>query len=143
MLFQQDSDSGDVDERQKRSVKLVIASEYSTKPLEFLKEALNEMALLVGIPIYRPWIVDITLRWDRINSILGNDIFPDRFRTVCFVAEDIASRNIDLAEQRDRVNRIVIIAGTEQKSQRIAQAIHQSMDLRISAAPGYANRLIS
>ena len=79
---------------------------------------------------------------DRIDSTLRMDVFSDRFRAVCFVAEDIASCTIDLAEQRDSVNGIVVIAGTEQKSQRIAQTIHQSMDLRISAASGYANRLI-
>ena len=37
---------------------------------------------------------------------------------------------------------IVVIAGTEQKSKRIAQAIHQSMNFRISAASGYAYCLI-
>ena len=37
---------------------------------------------------------------------------------------------------------IVVIAGTEQKSKRIAQAIHQSMNFRISATSGYAYCLI-
>lgn len=37
MLFQQDSESDDVDESQKRNVEFVIANGYSTKPLKFLK----------------------------------------------------------------------------------------------------------
>ena len=70
MLIQQDSDSGDVYEGKKRRVKLVIAGKYSTKPLEFLEEALDEMALLVGILIYRLWIADIVLGRNRIDGIL-------------------------------------------------------------------------
>ena len=82
MLFQQDSDSGEVNESPKRSVEFVIAGRYLMKPLEFLKEALNQMAILVGIPTYRPWIADIALWRDRIGSILQIDVFSDRLRAV-------------------------------------------------------------
>ena len=59
-----------MDKCQKGNVEFVIASKDPTKPFEFLKETFHQMALLVGIPIYRPWIADIALRWDRIGSIL-------------------------------------------------------------------------
>ena len=120
MLFQQNSNSGDMDKCQELDVEFIIACKYSAKPFELLKKAFNQMALLVGVPVYRPRVVDVALWRDRISSILRNDVFSDRFRTVCFVTEDIAPSNIDLAEQWDSVNGIVVTAGTEQKSKRIA-----------------------
>ena len=113
-----------MDERQEGDVEFVIASKYPAKPFEFLKETFNQMALLVGIPIYQPWIADIALRRNRIDSILRIDVFSNCLGTIGFITEDIAPLDIDLAEQRDSVLGIVVIAGTEQKRKRIAQAIH-------------------
>ena len=102
-----------MNEGQERSIEFVIASKYPAEPFEFLKEAFNQMALLVGIPIYRPWIADIALGWNCIGSILRIDVFSDCLGTIGFIAEDIAPLNVDLAEQRDGVPGIVVIAGTE------------------------------
>ena len=77
------------------------------------------MALLVGIPIYRPWIADIALGRNRIDSILRIDVFSDCLGAIGFIAEDIAPFDINLAKQRDGVLGIVVITGTEQKSKRI------------------------
>ena len=41
VLVQQNSNSGNVDEGQEGSIKLVIASKDPSKPLELLKEAFN------------------------------------------------------------------------------------------------------
>ena len=131
-----------MDERQKRGIEFVIACKNPAKPLELLKEAFYQMTLLVGIPIYWPWIADIALGWNRIGSILRINVFSYCLRTIGLIAEDIAPLDIDLAEQRDGVLGIVVITGTEQKSKRIAQAIHQSMNFRVSAASGYAYCLI-
>ena len=51
-----------MDKRQERGIKLVIASKYPAKPVELLKEAFNQMARLVGVPVYKPWIVNIAFR---------------------------------------------------------------------------------
>ena len=142
VLFQQNGDSGNVDEGQKRSVEFVIASKHSAKPLEFLKEAFNQVPFFVGIPINRPRIGNIALGRNRIGGFLRINIVADRFCTVCLIAQNIAPLNVDLAEQGYGVLGIVVIAGTEQKSKRIAQAIHQSMYFCISAASGYADCLI-
>ena len=127
-----------MNKRQERDIEFVIASKYPAKPFELLKEAFNQMTLFVGIPIYRPWIADIALGRNRIDCILRIDVVPYRFGPIGFISENIASLDIDLSKQRDGVPGIVVIAGTEQKSKRIAQAIHQSMNFRISAASGYA-----
>lgn len=41
MLFQQNSNSANVNEGEERRIELVIASKDSAKPLEFLEKALN------------------------------------------------------------------------------------------------------
>ena len=138
MLFQQNGNSGDIDERQKRSIKFVIACKYPAKPFELLKEAFNQMAFFVGVPVHRPRNVDVAFRRNRIDCILRINVVPDHFGPIGFISENIAPLDIDPAEQRDSVLGIVVIAGTEQKSKRIAQAIHQSMNFRVSAASGYA-----
>ena len=97
------------------------------------------MPFFVGVPINRPRIGNIALRWDRIGCFLRINIVADRF---CAIRKNIASLNIDLTEQGDRVLGIMVIAGTKQKSKRIAQAIHQSMNFCVPAASGYADCLI-
>ena len=87
-----------MDERQERGIEFVVASKYPTKPFELLKETFNQMALLISIPIYQPWIADIALRWNRIGSILRINVFSYCLRTIGFIAEDIAPLDIDLAE---------------------------------------------
>ena len=113
-----------MDKRQERAVEFVIASKYPAKPLEFLKETFNQMALLVGIAIYCPRIADIALGWNCIGSILRIDVFSNCLSTIGFISEDIAPLDVNLAEQRNGVLGIVVITRTEQKSKRIAQAIH-------------------
>ena len=78
------------------------------------------MALLVGVPVHVPRIANVALRRNRIESVLRINVVSDCFRTIGFIAKDIAPINSDLAEQRDGVLGIVVIAGTEQKSKRIA-----------------------
>ena len=113
-----------MDERQEGDVEFVIASKYPAKPFEFLEETFNQMALLVGVLVYRPRVVDVALWRDCISSILRNDVFSNCLGTIGFIAENITPLYINLAEQRDSVLGIVVIAGTEQKSKRITQAIH-------------------
>ena len=94
------------------------------------------MSLLVGMPIDWPRIEVITFGRNRIGGFLRINIFPDCFRSIRLIAKDVAPCDVYLAEQGYSMYRIVVIAGTEQKSQRIAEAVHQSMDLRIPAASG-------
>ena len=109
-----------MDERQERGIEFVVASKYPTKPFELLKETFNQMAFFVGVPVHKPRIVDVAFRWNCIDSILRIDVVPDHFGSIGFIAENIAPLDIDLAEQRDGMPGIVVIAGTEQKSKRIA-----------------------
>ena len=92
------------------------------------------MALLIGMPIHRPRVVEVALWRDRVGSVLGNDVRTDRFGIVRFVTKYVAALDPNLAEQRDRVLGIMFISSTEQKRHRIPQSIHYGMNLRVSAA---------
>ena len=70
MLFQQNDNSSNVDKGQEGSVKFVIARKNPAKPFELLEEAFNQVTLLVDVPVYRPRVVDVALRRNRIGSIL-------------------------------------------------------------------------
>ena len=113
-----------------------------TASFELLKKALDQMALFIGIPVHGPRSITVLSRRNDIRSILRSNVFTDRFGTVCFVSKNIASLNVDLLEQWNSMCRIVIRARRQHKSQRIAQAIHQSMNLRISAASGHSDSFI-
>jgi hypothetical protein len=51
VLFQQNHDSSDINERKKRRIQLIVSSEYSAKPFDLLEEALHQMALFVCMPV--------------------------------------------------------------------------------------------
>ena len=124
LLFQQNSNSANINKSQERGIELIVASKDSTKPLEFLEETLHQMTLLVNVPIDGPWVGGRVLWRDRISGVLGRDILPNGLGPIGFIPQDIATFNIDLTEQFNRVNRIMILAWREQESKRIAQTIH-------------------
>ena len=68
VLNQQDSNSGKVDEGEKRDIQFVVSGSNSPKPLDFLKETLNQMPLLVQMPIYGPGLGNIFLRRNHITG---------------------------------------------------------------------------
>ena len=70
VLNQQDSDRGQVNKGKKRSIQLVIPCGNPAKPFELLEEALNQMALFIQPPIYRPRLRNIALWRDHIAGAL-------------------------------------------------------------------------
>lgn len=69
VLKQQDSNSSKVDEGQKRDIQFVISGSNSPKPLDILKETLNQIPLLVQMPIYGPGVGKIFLRRNYITGL--------------------------------------------------------------------------
>ncbi len=55
-----------MDKRKKGHGELVIASSDPAKNLEFVEEALNQVAFLISVEITKPWLDHITFGWDRI-----------------------------------------------------------------------------
>ena len=56
------------------------------------------------------------------------DICKDFFRTISLIAEQVASCNVCHVHKFNGVGRIIIIAGRQQKSDRIPQLINNDMD---------------
>ena len=57
-----------MNKNQERGVQLVIFGSNSAKPLDFLKETLDQMPLFAQMPIYRPGIRNIALGQDHVIS---------------------------------------------------------------------------
>ena len=55
------------------------------------------------------------------------NIRTDCLCTIRLIPKEVTPGNIDLIQQRDSVLGIMVIAGTEQESKWIAQAIHSSV----------------
>lgn len=68
VLEQKDSNSSTVDEGQKKDIQFVRSGSNSPKPFDFLKKTLNQMPLLVQMPIYRPGLGNIFLRRNDITG---------------------------------------------------------------------------
>ena len=126
-LNQQKDNSGDKDKSKESSVELIISSKYPTEPLELLEEALNRMALLIGVIINRPGVGFIAFGRDCIARFMGCNVRTDCLCAISLISKDVTPTNIDLIQQRDRMLGIMVVAGTEQESKWIAQAIHSSV----------------
>ena len=74
------------------------------------------MPLSVGMPIYRPGITDIALWRDCIGGLLRNNVLSDRLCSVRLISKDIASLNVDLAEQRNGMGGIMVVAELSMKA---------------------------
>ena len=59
-----------MDKRKKGHGELVIASSDPAKNLEFVEEALNQVAFLISVEITKPWLDHITFGWDRIRCTI-------------------------------------------------------------------------
>ena len=55
-----------MDKRKKGHGGLVIASSAPAKNLEFVEEALNQVAFLISVEITKPRLDHIAFGWDRI-----------------------------------------------------------------------------
>ena len=116
MLNQQNSEGGNEDKGEERSIQLVIAGKHSAKPLELLKETLDQVTLPVSIPIYRPWIRNIDFRRYGIACSPSKDIVSDGFCVVSFVSRDVAAFGLNLTHG---MSGIMVSATAEQKGHRI------------------------
>ena len=82
-----------MDKRKKGHGELVIASSDPAKNLEFVEEALNQVAFLIGVEIAEPRLDHITFGWDRIRCSLLCDVSANGICSVCFITQNVASGN--------------------------------------------------
>ena len=76
-----------MDKRKKGHGGLVIASSAPAKNLEFVEEALNQVAFLISVEITKPRLDHIAFGWDRICCSLLCDVSANGICSVCFMQQ--------------------------------------------------------
>lgn len=85
-----------MDKSQKGHSELIIAGSDSAEDLKLFEKALNQVALLIGVKVAGPRIGAVFFGRDGVAGVLLRNIFPDGFRTIGLVSQDIASGNLKL-----------------------------------------------
>ena len=131
-----------MDKRKKGHGELIIASSDPAKNLEFIEEALDQVAFLIGVEIAEPRLDHITFGWDRIRCSLLCDVSANGLCSVCFIAQNVAARNIHFRKQINGGTGIKDVSTGKQKMDRISQSIHNCMDFCSLSATTYTNKLV-
>lgn len=119
-----------MNESEKALSEFVIAGGDSAKLLEFLKEALHQMAFFVEPPVAIPGIFLVGLRRDAIRSTGCFNKASDVLRTVGFVTQHHASFQGHITQGSDCLLGIMQVAGGEMHMDGVAQRIYHRVDFR-------------
>ena len=122
--------------------KLIIACSDPSKNLEFIEEALDQVAFLVSVEIAEPRLDHITFGWDRIRCSLLCNIGANRLCSICLITQNVAVGNIHFRKQIDGGTGIKDVSAGKQKVDGISQRIHNSMDFCSLSTTTYTNKLV-
>ena len=115
-----------MDKSKKGHSKLIIACSDPAENFKFIEEALNQVAFLIGVEIAEPRLDHITFGWD----------------SVCFIAQNVAARNIHFRKQINGDTGIKDVSAGKQKVDGISQCIHNSMDFCSLSTMTYTDKLV-
>ena len=119
----------------------VVARGDSTKLLEPIEEAFNQMARFVAMPVDWALIDSVATRRDIGNGVGSFDGFDQLIAVVAFVGRNSSSWNA--SDQRGTLGHIGDLSVGQDQTQRITQGIHTSMDFRRQSTARSADRLIA
>ena len=88
MLNQQNSEGGNEDKGEERSIQLVIAGKHTLR--------IKQVTLPVNMPIHMPWIRLIDFRRYGMACSPSDDTVSDGFCVVSFVSRDVAASGFNL-----------------------------------------------
>ena len=131
-----------MDKSKKGHGELVIASSDPAKNLEFVEEALNQVAFLIGVEITKPRLDHIAFGWDRIRCSLLRDVGANGLCSVCFIAQNVAAGNIHFRKQINGGTGIKDVSAGKQKVDGIPQSIHNSVDFCSLSTMTYTDKLV-
>ena len=131
-----------MDKSKKGHSKLIIACSDPAKNLEFVEEALNQVAFLISVEITKPWLGYIAFGWDRIRCSLLCDVSANGICSVCFITQNVASGNFHSRKQIDGGTGIKDVSAGKQKVDGISQCIHNSMDFCSLSTMTYTDKLV-
>ena len=131
-----------MDEGKEARSELIVANGNSAELLEFEEEGFHKMAFLVKPPIDKPRI-GITLpgRDTKIRVMVGNKL-AKRPLAVGLISKDSRSFQGDPAEQLFSDSDVMNVAGSQHDLNRVAQSVHDGVNLRASAASTDPDALI-
>ena len=129
-----------MDKRKKGHGELVIASSDPAKNLEFVEEALNQVAFLIGVEIAEPRLDHIAFGWDRIRCSLLRDVGANGLCSVCFITQNVAFGNVHFRKQINGDTGIKDVSAGKQNG--ISQRIHNSMGFCSLSTMTYTDKLV-
>ena len=132
-----------MDEGKEASSELVVADGDSAELLELEEEGFHKMAFLVEPPIDEPRVGVVRPGRDAEICVVVGDKLAKLPLAVSPVSEDCGVFEVNLAEQFFSDSDVAGVAGGQHDLNRIAQGIHNSVNLGTSATSTDANALIN
>ena len=121
--------------------KFVVPGSDTTKLLESIEEALDQMTRLVTMPVDRTFVLPITTGRN-IGKRTGRlDGFDQFITVVAFVGGHCGG--LDSGDQGSPLSHIGDLSSCQNQTKGIAQGIDTGMDLRAQPTPRPADRLIA
>ena len=131
-----------MDKRKEGHGELIIACSDPAKNFEFIEETLNQMTFFISVEIAEPRLDHIAFGWDRIRCSLLCDVSANGLCSVCFIAQNVAARNIHFRKQINGGTGIKDVSAGKQKVDGISQRIHNSMDFCSLPTTTYTDKLV-
>ena len=131
-----------MDEGKEASSELVVADGDSAELLELEEEGLHKMAFLVEPPIDKPRVRVVRLGRDAEIRVVVGDKLAKRPLAVSPVSENSGAFQVNPAEQFFSDSDVTGVAGRQHDLNRIAQSVHNRVNLGASAASTDADTLI-
>ena len=141
-LCKKDTDASQVDEGQEARSEFFIADGDSAELLEFEEEGFHKMAFLVKVPIDIPGVGVIRLGRDAEVRIMVSDKLAELPLAIGLVRKDSRPFQVNSAEQFFSDSDVTSIASCQHDLNRVAQSVHDSVNLGASAATAHPNALI-
>lgn len=131
-----------MDKSKKGHSELIIACSDPAENLEFIEEALDQVAFLISVEITEPRLDHIAFRWDRIRCSRLCDVSANGLCSVCFITQNVAYGNIHFRKQIDGGTGIKDVSAGKQKVDGIPQSIHNSVDFCSLSTMTYTDKLV-
>ena len=132
-----------MDESKEAGSELIIANGDSAELLELEEEPFYKMAFLVKPPIDVPRISFTIPGRDTEIRIMVGDKLAKRPLAVSLIGKDSRSFQVNPAEQLFSDSNVMNVAGGQHDLYRVAQSVHDGVNLGASAAAAYSNALIN
>ena len=132
-----------MDESKEAGSEFIEAGGDPTELLELEEEGFHEMTLLVKPPIDVPRIsFTIPGRDAEVRVTVGNKLAKRPF-AIGFISKDSRPFQGNLAEQHFSDSDVMNVASGQHDLYRVAQSVHNGMNLRSSATAAHSNALIN